>query len=676
MRLITRKLWRAFPELDRFGDEQCARFVQAAASGIVSRALRWAAVAVAVMIGVSLIPVAGMGEAWMVDRGWLKGPLLARALQKPSWMGELVYGALMLAVLFSCGAFLGALTRDYLLRRRVRTVLRTRGRCARCNYFLGGLPVDDQLCVVCPECGFVTEVDASLGELGGAEAGARLFRPSESTVRASNPWLTPARLWKWTKRAALVIVVLLLIGGAGWGWHEMKIRRQAVRAAALKPGAQALIALMEKDQAGRGAVAGDAANAYELLAVLLKKMGHAEAGLYPSGLPSVGGSTPYLEGSWVAQRPSPEEDERAAQDRALNEPFSARMLAEYERLGVFDDVRAMVDAPDSIPNLVHPIDQPLFNAAWGGTYSSLRRLARWESGRMRQAVRDNDPARFEHALDNTLGMARMLQREPILIGRLVGIAIEALAYGELRAALRERPEQPWVDACGRVVRKRQNRTSPSLPFEGEKVSSRDAVCWAFADPARVRMGKYSPALRTLFQTSFMQVPDGRLGNLDENLEAFDTFYDALIADAKLLRHQRSNPAGPPVPQTDLILVRFLMPAMQRALASEDQIEIDRAATPILIALEHHRLSTGRYPDQLGDLSPRWTPGVPLDPWSGKLFGYKRIDPATDKQGRAFLLYTVGSDGVDNGGTPGTNPWDAIQPNPPPGVDFIVNDQAR
>jgi hypothetical protein len=130
--------------------------------------------------------------------------------------------------------------------------MRVRGRCGECHYFLGGLPVGNDLLVTCPECGFITEVDASLGELRKEGDGTVRFHPSAKTMKASTPWLSPAKVWKWTKRGALVVAALTVVLGVLAGWNELRIRGQAVRAAAAKPGAPAINALMEKEQLHAG----------------------------------------------------------------------------------------------------------------------------------------------------------------------------------------------------------------------------------------------------------------------------------------------------------------------------------------------------------------------------------------------------------------------------------------
>ncbi|MDP1660979.1 MAG: hypothetical protein Q8L55_03605, partial [Phycisphaerales bacterium] len=517
MRLVTRKLWRAFPELDRFDDEQCRRFVRVAASGIVARGARWVCVAVACIFGCALIPMLSTVEMVCAQRGWLKGRVLTGWLGRPAWMDDLVYVAIGLVVMFSIGALFGAVTRDILLRLRLRKVLRTRGRCAGCTYFLGGLPVSPEMRVVCPECGFSTEVDRSLGELSGGEAGAARFAPSDAVIRASNPWLTAQRLWKWTKRGALGLAAVLLLAGVGWGWHEWRIHKQAARAVAMKPGAAALMELAVQAQAPAQVPSPDAANAFDLLAALVSKMARLQAETFPEEASFLqNGMYFYPGGEWVAQRPNPGEDERAAKERALNEPPSMKLIEEFERQGVFSDMRAMVDAPVAVMAIPQPQNQHLLNVMLGD-YSKLRQFARWNGGRMRLAVRQDDPERFAETHDMTLGLVRMLEKQPVLLGRLVAIAVEALVYGEVRGALLERHDARWLDACERVLRKYEDHGSRSLPFEGERVSTKDSVCWVFSDPARTRLGKYSPALlqSTRMWMGGSGLPDGRLGGLDE-----------------------------------------------------------------------------------------------------------------------------------------------------------------
>lgn len=61
-----------------------------------------------------------------------------------------------------------------------------------------------------------------------------------------------------------------------------------------------------------------------------------------------------------------------------------------------------------------------------------------------------------------------------------------------------------------------------------------------------------------------------------------------------------------------------------------------------LAIRLHELDHGQPPAQLAELVPRYLEELPLDPFSGKPFVYRRKDDG-------FLIYSVGPDGVDDGG---------------------------
>jgi len=68
-----------------------------------------------------------------------------------------------------------------------------------------------------------------------------------------------------------------------------------------------------------------------------------------------------------------------------------------------------------------------------------------------------------------------------------------------------------------------------------------------------------------------------------------------------------------------------------------------------VAAERHRLDTGRYPAAWEEFVPRWLDAIPADPWSGGSLVYR-----LDDEGRP-VIYSVGRNGIDEGGTPGRRP---------------------
>ena len=78
-----------------------------------------------------------------------------------------------------------------------------------------------------------------------------------------------------------------------------------------------------------------------------------------------------------------------------------------------------------------------------------------------------------------------------------------------------------------------------------------------------------------------------------------------------------------------------------AAAARAQAGLDLAR--VAIALERHRLAEGAYPESLDALAPRYIGKIPCDVINGQPLHYRRT--ADGK----FLLYSIGWDGVDDGG---------------------------
>jgi hypothetical protein len=76
-----------------------------------------------------------------------------------------------------------------------------------------------------------------------------------------------------------------------------------------------------------------------------------------------------------------------------------------------------------------------------------------------------------------------------------------------------------------------------------------------------------------------------------------------------------------------------------------RVEAAKQVVITAIALKRYHLKHGSYPPDLNSLAPEFLAAVPLDPVDGKPLRYKLKSDGT------FLLYSVGENGVDDGGNP-------------------------
>lgn len=83
-----------------------------------------------------------------------------------------------------------------------------------------------------------------------------------------------------------------------------------------------------------------------------------------------------------------------------------------------------------------------------------------------------------------------------------------------------------------------------------------------------------------------------------------------------------------------------------------------------IAIERYRLSTGSLPTDIKILTPEYLPKTPLDPMDGKTLRYKVIGE------KSFRLYSVGENGTDEKGNPGTADKTKEFPQVTDGLDIV------
>lgn len=146
MRLPWTKLYRGFPELDRFSDDQCEAWLGRLWGA--APAAMWASVGVPLAVGL-------LAASACVQLGfWFLSPMLdelgqAGGAHRLLWQWLAV--AAWVALVGGPGGLVALVLRDRIVRRIVKRQLKSRA-CMKCGYSLLGLPVTGGT-VVCAECG-------------------------------------------------------------------------------------------------------------------------------------------------------------------------------------------------------------------------------------------------------------------------------------------------------------------------------------------------------------------------------------------------------------------------------------------------------------------------------------------------------------------------------------------
>lgn len=650
MRLITRKpLYRAFPELDRFTDEQCQRFLKSANRGVLRGLIR---AAVIFTLGIGLFSGTLTGMMWLSDTVIDLGDKLP---------------VISAVIAFSMGAgFIGGLIiRDLLLRRRVRRVIDERGVCSGCGYVLLGLHVGPDLKVVCPECGAATEVDVSLGELsppegGGAAAAGQsagrggsvgVFTPRKP-VRVRRRWVSPV-MRRYILRGIAASAVLLVVGMGTVLIVLWRQTRADIDAAARDGFAAAeWIDLIEAD---------DDAFPGEDLVTHLIVFGDRIRALADGAIAEFPGAA-WMEWSSVPQS--------AKRPENSNVDWDAVQVASREVYHRVIDSGMMAEMDSVLPDA--PVTRHVLSSATPpevgkymiGFAAQARNIARLGAARARVALERADVAEWEKALSLCIAAERAFASSPSHVNLLSTVAVENLAIGEVRQALRTQPSVEWVDAIERVEKKLPAHDLLVRSVEGERLVICGWVAYYFSNQ------EPSP-IKNLWNE--MDPEDGRdwlaTGRYADNIAEVERVQRAralLVAQDPWQRTQAELAAARVRPgfrllqhwDSDVPHEQFLDAAL-----------LERRALRVMILLERYRLDTGRYPPTIDELRSFAGGDLPLDPFTGKDFGYRRGGNTTPEA--PYFLWSAGADGVDDGGVFGA-PRRVSLFRATPGVDCLIN----
>jgi hypothetical protein len=125
---------------------------------------------------------------------------------------------------------------------------------------------------------------------------------------------------------------------------------------------------------------------------------------------------------------------------------------------------------------------------------------------------------------------------------------------------------------------------------------------------------------------------------------YANYMENLIERTKLPYRVSLSVPDPFVKKYDPI-VSIIAPAYDKARFKFDNAITLNRMLEIEFALRAYSLDHRQYPDTLAALSPNYLPTIPADPYaSSGTFRYKRTP-------ESYLLYSIGPDGVDDGGKP-------------------------
>lgn len=253
-------------------------------------------------------------------------------------------------------------------------------------------------------------------------------------------------------------------------------------------------------------------------------------------------------------------------------------------------------------------------------------------------ARQGDAHGVAEALHAMIQAGESLQREPVLVSQLVRFACTGVGVQTLEDLL------PHIDFSDDDLARLQADLDAADAQDGlqrallgERVLGFDA----FQNPA-VLQSQIRPSV-----PRFMAFT--RHDGLVLYLESMEQFHDAAgkpwpqaLAEADAVQQHITDRASSGVGKFRYALTALATPAMEGAFAAAARVEARNRTAATALAAERYRRQHGRFPEKLEQLTPKFLPAVPTDPFDGQPLRY-----AASENRR--VVYSIGPDGVDDAG---------------------------
>lgn len=316
----------------------------------------------------------------------------------------------------------------------------------------------------------------------------------------------------------------------------------------------------------------------------------------------------------------------------------------------------------------------------------FREIARFAAWKMSEAHRAGDGIEMAKWFERSFVLARACMSQATLLDRLVGAAISALATSRVRECLTEKT----LDATGLeallAAMDRQDDVPPiELALEGERSFFLDTVDWTHSDDGNGD-GHLLVGSLTMIGAGPPGTGDGIVSKIaaralsatkKQTLAEGNRFYDDAIQISKM-----SASAGraatialdqriSQLPRKQAF-VRILATSLNSTIGADLVYRCHMAGTRAMLRIELHHAKARAYPDSLDTVANGSGAKAFVDPMVDRPLIYRRIDPRGDPFGRSYLLYSVGADGVDNGGLPHPTAEGRALKGDGAGYDFVFN----
>lgn len=312
--------------------------------------------------------------------------------------------------------------------------------------------------------------------------------------------------------------------------------------------------------------------------------------------------------------------------------------------GFAEKIESLAAAPSIVRDLAHTV----FLARGADEDArAVQALSQALIARMLIASEEKRPERLIAAFDQSLALAFGCAHQPRPSNWEVGAGalLSSLAHVRMLVA-----HDALDEAASRGLLEAMDRRLP-FPSIAKLIRARHYgavnALWETLSPQGSKRGPQSYLAYLVARAS--------VGGFEENRAAIDAYFDNLIAEAArpCAEHRQ---AGVTLGSLDFPegagWGHFVEPrGLPKFILAQDRVRVAIEGTRIVLAAHVHRLRNGSYPPSLAALVPTLLRSVPRDPFDpSREMSYQSTGQwPTGRVGPAFIVYSVGEDGVDDGG---------------------------
>ncbi|HNS32928.1 MAG TPA: hypothetical protein PKN36_08155 [bacterium] len=273
--------------------------------------------------------------------------------------------------------------------------------------------------------------------------------------------------------------------------------------------------------------------------------------------------------------------------------------------------------------------------------AKLRSCTRLLSARAAVEMENKNIDRSLSACLTGLKISGSISGEPLLISQLVRIAINAIAIHTAKEMVGKGEGSPEIYKSLIEGMKYEREKSPILyGLTGELAMARQEI-----SNSRKEIATYLINMEGSLKTSYEKNPEAFW---NEQESAYVKTMGKLINLVRVPfyevkdKFEESEKELMALPKEKGIVAQLLIPGASRALLQEARIDALLGAAEMGIANRIYKQEHGEFVEFLSQLTPDILPTLPLDPFTGKDYIYKKKD-------KGFIVYSVGEDEKDDGG---------------------------